>query len=84
MSYALADNGAYFRAVADASEVQTGEHWVEETPVLVLPSPTHTDLRRAAYLIEADPLFMKAQRGEGTTQQWLDKITEIKARYPAA
>jgi hypothetical protein len=38
--------------------------------------------RRAAYTAEADPLFFKAQRGEIEQQVWLDKITEIKARFP--
>jgi hypothetical protein len=38
--------------------------------------------RKAAYISEADPLFFKAQRGEATEQEWLDKIIEIKARFP--
>jgi hypothetical protein len=38
--------------------------------------------RKAAYIAEADPLFFKAQRGEVEQQVWLDKIAEIKARYP--
>jgi hypothetical protein len=38
--------------------------------------------RRAAYISEADPLFFRAQRGEIPEQEWLDKIVEIKARYP--
>jgi hypothetical protein len=38
--------------------------------------------RKAAYIAESDPLFFKAQRGEVTQQEWLDKIAEIKARYP--
>ncbi len=38
--------------------------------------------RRAAYVAESDPLFFKAQRGEATEQEWLDKIAEIKARFP--
>ena len=38
--------------------------------------------RRAAYIAEADPLFFKAQRGEVEQQVWLDKVAEIKARYP--
>jgi hypothetical protein len=38
--------------------------------------------RRVAYAAEADPLFFKAQRGEVEQQAWLDKIAEIKARYP--
>jgi hypothetical protein len=38
--------------------------------------------RKSAYQNEADPLFFKAQRGEATHQEWLDKVAEIKARYP--
>ena len=38
--------------------------------------------RRDAYRAEADPLFFKVHRGEATQQQWLDKVAEIKARYP--
>lgn len=38
--------------------------------------------RRAAYLEEADPLFFKVQRGEAEMQAWLDKIAEIKLRFP--
>ena len=38
--------------------------------------------RQAAYQQEADPLFFKWQRGEATEQEWLDKIAEIKTRFP--
>jgi hypothetical protein len=38
--------------------------------------------RSAAYTAEADPLFFKYQRGEAEEQEWLDKIEEIRARYP--
>jgi hypothetical protein len=38
--------------------------------------------RKAAYTDEADPLFFRYQRGEIEEQVWLDKIAEIKARYP--
>ena len=38
--------------------------------------------RRNAYRNEADPLFLKWQRGEATEQEWLDKIAEIKERFP--
>jgi len=38
--------------------------------------------RAEAYRIESDPLFFKSQRGEATQQEWLDKVAEIKARYP--
>lgn len=38
--------------------------------------------RHNAYVAEADPLFFKAQRNEGTTAEWEAKVAEIKARYP--
>ena len=38
--------------------------------------------RKAAYIIEADPLFFKAQRGEATMDEWQAKVAEIKTRYP--
>ena len=38
--------------------------------------------RAAAYRLEADPLFFKAQRGEATTDEWSAKVAEIKARFP--
>jgi hypothetical protein len=38
--------------------------------------------RKAAYTAEADPLFFQVQRGIIKEQVWLDKIAEIKARYP--
>lgn len=42
------------------------------------------DQRARAYRTESDPLFFKSQRGEATQQEWLDKVAEIKARYPDA
>lgn len=38
--------------------------------------------RLEAYRNESDPLFFKWQRGEATEQEWLDKLSEIKARFP--
>ena len=46
------------------------------------PKPDIEALRRAAYQVEADPLFFKAQRGEATQADWLAKVEEIKARFP--
>lgn len=41
------------------------------------------EMKRAkAYRQESDPLFFKFQRGEATEQEWLDKIAEIKTRFP--
>jgi len=38
--------------------------------------------RHAAFTNESDPLFFGWQRGENTEQEWLDKVEEIRARYP--
>lgn len=46
------------------------------------PAPDTSALRRAAYALEADPLFFMAARGEATQAQWLAKVSEIKARWP--
>lgn len=41
-----------------------------------------TQNRMLSYRNEADPLFFKWQRGEATEQEWLDKVSEIKLRFP--
>lgn len=38
--------------------------------------------RQAAYQVEADPLFFGWQRGENSEQDWLDKVAEVRARFP--
>ena len=38
--------------------------------------------RLVAFEQEADPLFFGWQRGENTEQDWLDKVAEIRARFP--
>lgn len=40
------------------------------------------ELRQAAYSREADPLGMQVLRGDLDKAVWLEKIEEIKARYP--
>jgi hypothetical protein len=55
---------------------------VEPEPTPLTPEEEVEANRRAAYVAEADPLFFKAQRGEATTQEWQDKVAEIKLRYP--
>lgn len=47
-----------------------------------LPNKIAKEKRADAYKLEADPLFFKAQRGEITQQEWLDKVEEIKQRFP--
>jgi hypothetical protein len=55
---------------------------VDQTKVAAMKAEEAERNRRAAYQAEADPLFFKAQRGEIEQQVWLDKIAEIKARFP--
>ncbi|WP_315449532.1 hypothetical protein [uncultured Treponema sp.] len=38
--------------------------------------------RAAAYRQEADPLGMQVMRGDIDKDVWLEKIAEIKQRYP--
>ena len=38
--------------------------------------------RRNAYQKESDPIYMRWQRGDATEKDWLDKIEEIKDRFP--
>jgi len=38
--------------------------------------------RQSAYQTEADPIFFKWQRKEATEQEWLDKVAEIKNKFP--
>lgn len=40
------------------------------------------EARQIAFQKEADPLFFAWQRGENTEQAWIDKVAEIRARYP--
>lgn len=39
-------------------------------------------LRRKAYQLESDPLFFEYQRGDIEKSVWIDKVQEIKDRYP--
>lgn len=38
--------------------------------------------RHSAFIQEADPLYFASRRGEVHEQVWLDKVAEIRARYP--
>lgn len=68
--------------VNNAWEVQTIPQPEPEPEPEVTPPPTPSELRRSAFVRESDALFFKAQRGEATMEEWLAKISEIKARYP--
>lgn len=45
---------------------------------------TVANLRKQAYIEEADPLFFKYQRGDATKEEWLAAVNAIKIRYPYA
>jgi hypothetical protein len=55
---------------------------VDQNKVTEIKNQAAEAARKAAYAAEADPLFFKAQRGEVEQQVWLDKVNEIKARFP--
>lgn len=90
-------NGVLFRSCQAGEEISAGEIFFDHIPneeELLNTFPLYTETkvaylnslaensRAAAYREESDPLFFKAQRGEATQQEWLDKIQEIKNRFP--
>ena len=81
-------DGAYIPADEANTDYSEYLEWLKagNTPEAAKPAPGPDieALRRAAYQLEADPLFFKAQRGESTEQVWLDKIEAIRQRYPDA
>ena len=72
------------RTLVDLTADEIAEREARNHPdVLREQAQAEVDARRhAAYTAEADPLFFKWQRGNGTEQAWLDKIAEIQARHP--
>lgn len=73
--------GSAIYAAAIAGEYGPISEHVPPEPVQ--PTQEQIDaLRKAAYQTEADPLFFKWQRGESTQEAWLDKIADIRNRYP--
>jgi hypothetical protein len=82
----LAD-GAHIPADPANTDWQDYQRWLDAgntpQPADPPPVPDHAALRRAAYVAESDPIYFMWQRGEATQQEWLDKVAEIRARFPA-
>jgi hypothetical protein len=78
------DTGARFDVAELYSEMAADPSILPYVPPVPVPPTVEEQeaARRVAYVEEADPLFFMYQRGEATEQEWLDKVAEIKARYP--
>jgi len=83
----------YKKNVSEGTPVLVGDQWTqvwnvtdataEEIAERKAQLTAQAEARRAeAYRTESDPIFFKWQRGGATEQEWLDKVAEIKARYP--
>ena len=84
----------YTKNVAELNPVLTNGEWVQTWQVTDASADEITERKAQlnaeaeqnrinAYQRESDPIYFKWQRGEDTEQEWLDKIAEIKARYPS-
>ena len=87
MHYKAPDNTVHFLVSVEyehllpAGSVQITD--AEAEAMRPKPSdPDYSAMRKAAFTVESDPIFFLSQRGEATQQEWLDKVAEIKARWP--
>ena len=62
------------------TEKEIKDAWKEIEQELVIEKIQR--LRRDAYQLESDPLFFEYQRGDIEKSVWIDKVKEIKDRYP--
>jgi hypothetical protein len=66
--------------------VEIDEVWTQQWEVMELPVDQQVEnlkvARAQAYADEADPMFFKAERGEGSKAEWEAKVQEIRDRFP--
>jgi hypothetical protein len=93
MKYYIKKSGAYIELMDDTPVSDTlievtkrpddtfdwnGFNWIKTDR----ENKLNKELRAESYKIESDPLFFQWQKGTKTKQEWLDKIEEIKIKYP--
>ena len=82
----ITPNTTYKQNIAEGTPELVNGEWKQVWVVTDKPNDEvnqiHESLRAEAYRTESDPLFFKAQRGEIEMQVWLNKVAEIKTRFP--
>lgn len=91
------NNGVSFRDCGEPDQVEAGEVFFDHIPTeeeLIAVFPDYVQAKKEfdntiatinrsnAYKEESDSIFFKWQRNEATQQEWLDKVSEIKQRFP--
>ncbi len=77
------DSGELYQDILAGDYGPIGEPQIIHVPPSPPPSNAEqSEKRKAAYIAEADPVNFMMQRGEASEQEWLEKIVEIKTRYP--
>jgi hypothetical protein len=82
VKYFTTADGQPLGAFIDGALPPDGAVEVESLPPMAPVKADQEARRRAAYTVEADPLFFKWQAGEGSEADWLAKRQEIRDRYP--
>jgi hypothetical protein len=76
------DGGELYQDILAGKYGPIGEPGPSQSKTPPPSNEEQSEFRKAAYTAEADPINFMMQRGEATEQEWLDKIAEIKTRYP--